>query len=56
MPSASLRFVVAMLGCDNDGRMDICLVNGGFCDFRNPNPPLSDAPYLHKRDGTFPYA
>ena len=38
---------------DNDGWMDIYLVNGGRCDFFDPNPPLRNALYKNNRDGTF---
>jgi enediyne biosynthesis protein E4 len=38
---------------DNDGWMDIYLVNSGRCDFYNPNPPLRNALYRNNRDGTF---
>jgi enediyne biosynthesis protein E4 len=38
---------------DNDGWMDIYLVNSGRCDFYDPNPPLSNALYHNNRDGTF---
>ena len=38
---------------DNDGWMDIYLVNSGKCDFFNPNPPLRNALYHNNRDGTF---
>jgi enediyne biosynthesis protein E4 len=38
---------------DNDGWMDIYLVNSGRCDFFNPNPPLRNALYHNNRDGTF---
>ena len=38
---------------DNDGWMDIYLVNSGKCDFFNPNPPLRNALYRNNRDGTF---
>ena len=38
---------------DNDGWMDIYLVNSGTCDFYNPTPPLSNALYRNNRDGTF---
>ena len=33
--------------------MDIYLVNSGKCDFFNPDPPLRNALYKNKRDGTF---
>jgi hypothetical protein len=33
--------------------MDIYLVNGGACDFYNPDPPLRNALYRNNRDGTF---
>ncbi|HKS82405.1 MAG TPA: CRTAC1 family protein [Candidatus Acidoferrales bacterium] len=38
---------------DNDGWMDIYLVNSGPCDFYTPNPPLRNALYHNNRDGTF---
>jgi len=38
---------------DNDGWMDIYLVNSGRCDFYNPSPPLRNALYHNNRDGTF---
>ncbi len=38
---------------DNDGWMDIYLVNSGKSDFYNPNPPLRNALYRNNRDGTF---
>jgi len=43
----------AFFDYDNDGWMDIYLVNSGKCDFFNPNPPLRDALYRNNRDGTF---
>ena len=43
----------AFLDYDNDGWMDIYLVNSGTCDFYNPNPPLRNALYRNNRDGTF---
>src|SRR5205807_8955909 len=43
----------AFLDYDNDGWMDIYLVNSGKCDFLNPNPPLRNALYRNSRDGTF---
>jgi len=43
----------AFLDYDNDGWMDIYLVNGGKCDFFNPTTPLRNALYKNNRDGTF---
>jgi hypothetical protein len=43
----------AFLDYDNDGWMDIYLVNSGRCDFFDPNPPLRNALYRNNRDGTF---
>jgi len=43
----------AFLDYDNDGWMDIYLVNGGKCDFYDPKPPLRNALYRNNRDGTF---
>ena len=43
----------AFLDYDNDGWMDIYLVNGGKCDFLVPDPPLRNALYRNNRDGTF---
>ena len=43
----------AFLDYDNDGWMDIYLVNSGQCDFYDPNPPLRNALYRNNRDGTF---
>jgi len=43
----------AFFDYDNDGWMDIYLVNSGKCDFYNPNPPLRNALYRNNRDGTF---
>ena|SRR5271165_742017 len=38
---------------DNDGWMDIYLVNSGKCDFLEPKPPLRNALFRNNRDGTF---
>lgn len=43
----------AFLDYDNDGWMDIYLVNSGHCDFYDPQPPLRNALYKNNRDGTF---
>jgi hypothetical protein len=43
----------AFLDYDNDGWMDIYLVNSGKCDFYDPQPPLRNALYHNNRDGTF---
>src|SRR5207244_13516124 len=43
----------AFFDYDNDGWMDIYLVNSGACDFYNPNPHLRNALYRNNRDGTF---
>jgi hypothetical protein len=41
------------LDYDNDGWMDIYLVNSGKCDFFNPDPLLRNALCRNNRDGTF---
>jgi enediyne biosynthesis protein E4 len=43
----------AFVDYDNDGWMDIYLVNSGKCDFYDPDPPLRNALYRNNRDGTF---
>ena len=43
----------AFLDYDNDGWMDIYLVNSGRCDFYSPNPPLRNALFRNNRNGTF---
>ena len=43
----------AFLDYDNDGWMDIYLVNSGPCDFFKPSSPLHNALYRNNRDGTF---
>ena len=43
----------AFFDYDNDGWMDIYLVNSGRCDFYDPQPPLRNALYRNNRDGTF---
>ena len=43
----------AFLDYDNDGWMDIYLVNSGPCDFYEPPQPLRNALYHNNRDGTF---
>jgi enediyne biosynthesis protein E4 len=41
------------LDYDNDGWMDIYLVNSGVSDFYTPAVPLRNALYRNNRDGTF---
>jgi hypothetical protein len=43
----------AFLDYDNDGWMDIYLVNSGKCDFYSPAKPLRNALYRNNREGTF---
>jgi hypothetical protein len=43
----------AFLDFDNDGWMDIFLVNSGPCDFWKPSKPVRNALYKNNRDGTF---
>ena len=43
----------AFLDYDNDGWMDLYLVNSGPCDFFTPKKPLRNALYKNNRDGTF---
>ena len=43
----------AFLDYDNDGWMDIYLVNSGPSDFFTPSAPLKNALYRNNRDGTF---
>jgi enediyne biosynthesis protein E4 len=43
----------AFLDYDNDGWMDLYLVNSGNCDFFTPNPPLRNALYHNNRNSTF---
>jgi enediyne biosynthesis protein E4 len=44
---------VAFLDYDNDGWMDLYMVNSGPCDFFKPKEPLKNALYKNNRDGTF---
>ena len=44
---------VAFLDYDNDGWMDLYLVNAGPCDFYTPSNPTRNALYKNNRDGTF---
>src|SRR5579859_5353145 len=43
----------AFVAFDNDGWMDIYLVNSGKCDFYTPSHSLRNALYRNNRDGTF---
>ncbi len=43
----------AFLDFDNDGWMDIFLVNSGPADFWQPSKPVRNALYKNNRDGTF---
>jgi hypothetical protein len=43
----------AIFDYDNDGWMDLYLVNSGPCDLYRPRVPLSNALYRNNRDGTF---
>ena len=43
----------AVFDYDNDGWMDIYLVNSGKCDIFTPAEPLRNALYHNNRDGTF---
>jgi hypothetical protein len=43
----------AFLDFDNDGWLDIYLVNSGKCDIYDPPQPLKNALYRNNRDGTF---
>jgi hypothetical protein len=43
----------AFLDFDNDGWMDIYLVNSGPCDFWTPKKPIRNALYKNNRNGTF---
>jgi len=43
----------AFIDYDNDGWMDVYLVNSGPCDFYKPKTPLRNALYRNNRDGTF---
>ncbi len=43
----------AFFDYDNDGWMDIYLVNSGPSDFYSPSAPLKNALYRNNRDGSF---
>ncbi len=44
---------VAFFDYDNDGWIDIFMVNSGASDFYKPKAPLKNALYKNNRDGTF---
>jgi enediyne biosynthesis protein E4 len=44
---------VAFVDYDNDGWVDIFMVNSGAADFYQPKTPLKNALYKNNRDGTF---
>jgi enediyne biosynthesis protein E4 len=44
---------VAFFDFDNDGWIDIFMVNSGAADFYKPETPLKNALYQNNRDGTF---
>ena len=44
---------VAFCDFDNDGWVDIFMVNSGPCDFYQPKTPLKNVLYKNNRDGTF---
>jgi hypothetical protein len=44
---------VAFCDYDNDGWVDVFMVNSGTCDFYQPQAPLKNALYRNNRDGTF---
>lgn len=44
---------VAFFDYDNDGWMDLFMVNSGKSDFYQPKSPLKNALYRNNRDGTF---
>jgi hypothetical protein len=44
---------VAFIDYDNDGWVDIFMVNSGEADFYKPTAPLKNALYKNNRDGTF---
>jgi hypothetical protein len=43
----------AFLDYDNDGWMDIYIINSGACDFWKPTKPIRNVLYKNNRDGTF---
>src|SRR3954469_23829337 len=44
---------VGFVDYDNDGWMDLFMVNSGAADFYTPSKPLKNALYKNNRDGTF---
>ena len=53
IPAGDGRSRRAFFDYDNDGWMDIYLVNSGPSDFYAPPAPLKNALYRNNRDGTF---
>ncbi len=53
LPPRDVGAGCAFLDYDNDGWMDIFLVNSGPCDFFTPKDPSRNALYQNNRDGTF---
>jgi len=52
-PPEALGPGCAFLDYDNDGWMDLLLINSGPCDFYTPKKPLHNALYKNNRNGTF---
>jgi len=52
-PAETVGAGCAFFDYDNDGWMDIYLVNSGKCDFFDPQTPLRNALYKNNHDGSF---